>query len=60
MKISEFKRYLESLGVVITNKTKHWELRYNGKRTILKRHPGQEIAPFYKNAILKQLGIDIK
>ena len=57
MKIQEFKRYLESLGVSVTNKTRHWELRYKGKRTILKRHPSQEIAPFYAKAILKQLGI---
>lgn len=57
MKISEFKRDLERKGVEITNKTRHWELRYKEKRTILKRHPSQEIAPKYAKAILKQLGL---
>ena len=57
MKISEFKRYLESIGVEVTNRTNHWKLRYKGKQTILKRHLSQEIANFYAKSILKQLGI---
>ncbi len=55
MKISEFKRWLESQGVLVKNGTNHWKLYHNGKQTTLPRHPGKELKEGTKNAILKQL-----
>ena len=55
MKISEFKRYLEKMGVEVKNGTRHWLLKYNGKRSTLLRHPTKEIDPRYAKKILKDL-----
>ena len=57
MKISEFKRWLESQGVTIENGTRHWKLYFQGKQSTLPRHPGQELNENLKKAILKQLGL---
>ena len=57
MKISEFKRYLEKMGVEVKNGTRHWLLKYNGKRSTLLRHPTKEIDPRYAKKILKDLGL---
>lgn len=57
MKISEFKRWLESLGVEVKNGSKHWKLYYLGKQSTLPRHPSEELAEGTRKAILKQLGL---
>jgi mRNA interferase HicA len=57
LKISEFKRWLESQGVEFRNGTNHWKLYLNGKQSTLPRHPAQELKEGTRNAILKQLGL---
>lgn len=55
---SEFRRWLESQGVDVSNGTNHLKLRYNGKRSVMPRHPGDEIKEPLRKAILKQLGLN--
>ncbi|SUX73580.1 Probable mRNA interferase HicA [Citrobacter freundii] len=43
MKQSEFRRWLESQGVVVTNGSNHLKLRYHGRRSVMPWHPGDEI-----------------
>ena len=57
VKISEFKRWLESQGVQVADGRSHWKLYYNGKQTVLPRHPSKELKEGTRRAILKQLGI---
>lgn len=57
MKISEFKRWLESLGVQVSNGANHWKLTHNGRHSVLPRHPGKELKEGTRKAILKQLGL---
>ena len=57
VKTPQFKRSLEKRGVKITNGDGHWHLRYQGKWTILKRHPAKEISNVHMRNILKQLGL---
>ena len=57
VKTSQFKKYLESLGVIVTNGKNHWHLRYKEKWTILKRHPSQELSNVHRDRILRQLGL---
>lgn len=57
MKISEFKRWLESQGVQISNGANHWKLTFGDKRSVLPRHPAQELKEGTRSAILKQLGL---
>ncbi|WP_277268302.1 type II toxin-antitoxin system HicA family toxin [Pantoea septica] len=57
MKQSEFRRWLESQGVEVSNGTNHLKLRYNGKRSVMPRHPGSEIKEGLRKAIIKQLGL---
>jgi mRNA interferase HicA len=57
VKISEFKRWLESQGVDVANGAKHWKLSYQGKSSTLPRHPSQELKDGTRRAILKQLGL---
>lgn len=58
MKRSEFRRWLESQGVEVTNGTNHLKLRYQGKRSVMPRHPGSEIKEPLRKAIIKQLGLN--
>lgn len=55
MKISEFKRWLESQGVRVENGTNHWKLYFNGEKSILARHPAKELKEPVRHGILKQL-----
>lgn len=55
MKISEFKRWLESQGVLIKDGTNHWKLYRNGLQSTLPRHPSKELKEGTRRAILKQL-----
>ncbi|ATF49439.1 type II toxin-antitoxin system HicA family toxin [Citrobacter freundii] len=57
MKQSEFRRWLESQGVDITHGSNHVKLRYQGRRSVMPRHPGDEIKEALRKAILKQLGL---
>ncbi|WP_260864360.1 type II toxin-antitoxin system HicA family toxin [Citrobacter sp. Marseille-Q6884] len=57
MKQSEFRRWLESQGVEVTQGANHLKLRYQGKRSVMPRHPGDEIKEALRKAILKQLGL---
>lgn len=57
MKISEFKRWLESQGVTITEGSNHWKLYHKGKQSVLPRHPSKELKEGTRKAILKQLGM---
>ncbi|WET42673.1 type II toxin-antitoxin system HicA family toxin [Citrobacter enshiensis] len=57
MKQSELRRWLESQGVEVTNGANHLKLRYHGKRSVMPRHPGDEIKEPLRKAILKQLGL---
>jgi mRNA interferase HicA len=57
MKISEFKRWLESQGVKVEGGTKHWKLYNNDKQSTLPRHPSKELKEGTRKAILKQLGM---
>ncbi|MBB3193917.1 type II toxin-antitoxin system HicA family toxin [Roseateles terrae] len=57
MKISEFKRWLESQGVVVTQGTRHWKLKKGDRAAVLPRHPGKELKTGTQKAIVKQLGL---
>ena len=57
MKISEFKRWLESQGVDFKEGGKHWKLYLNGKQSTLPRHPSKELKDGTRRAIIKQLGL---
>ncbi|WP_369793420.1 type II toxin-antitoxin system HicA family toxin [Xylophilus sp. Leaf220] len=57
VKISEFKRWLESQGVRVENGTNHWRLYLNDKISTLPRHPSKELKEGTRRAILKQLNI---
>jgi mRNA interferase HicA len=51
---------LERLGCSVKDGTKHWIVYYQGLRTTIPRHPGQEIKTGTYHGILKQLGIQEK
>jgi mRNA interferase HicA len=57
VKQSEFRRWLESQGVEVSNGTNHLKLRNNGKRSVMPRHPGAELKEPLRKAIMKQLGL---
>lgn len=57
MKQSEFLKWLKKQGVTATQGTKHLRLHYNGKSTILPRHPSQELPTGTVEAVKKQLGL---
>jgi len=57
VKISEFKRWLESQGAEFKNGANHWKVYLNGKQTTLPRHPSQELKEGTRQGILKQLGL---
>jgi len=54
---SELKRKLERLGCTFTQGTKHLVVHYKGNRTLMPRHPSQEIKTGTYHGILKKLGI---
>ncbi|WP_179038250.1 type II toxin-antitoxin system HicA family toxin [Limnobaculum xujianqingii] len=57
MKQSEFRRYLESQGVVVKNGTNHLILLGPNGRSAMPRHPSKEINEKLRKAILKQLNL---
>jgi mRNA interferase HicA len=54
---SELKRMLAKLGCTFEQGSRHLIVRYQGKRTLMPRHPSQEIHTGTYHAILKKLGI---
>ena len=58
MTASELKRKLARLGCKFEEKTRHLQIHYRGKTTVMPRHPSKEIATGTLKAILKQLGIE--
>ena len=58
MKQSEFRRWLESQGVDVANGSNHLKLRFQGRRSVMPRHPSDEIKEPVRKAILKQLGLN--
>lgn len=57
MKQREFRRWLESQGVEVSDGTNHLKFRYQDKRSVMPRHPGDEIKEPLRKAIIKQLGL---
>ena len=59
MKQSEFRRWLESQGVDVANgqQKPFGKLRFHGRRSVMPRHPCDEIKEPLRKAILKQLGL---
>ena len=57
MKQSEFRRWLESQGVVAKDGANHLKLYRNGRQSTMPRHPGKEIHETLRKAIIKQLGL---
>jgi len=57
VKQSEFKRWLAAQGVEFKDGTNHLKLFYQGKQTVMPRHPGKEIPEPLRKVILKQLGL---
>jgi mRNA interferase HicA len=54
---SELKRKLAKLGCTFEQGTRHLIVRYQRNRTLMPRHPSQEIQTGTYYAILKKLGI---
>jgi mRNA interferase HicA len=48
---------LAKLGCTFEQGSRHLIVRYQGKRTLMPRHPSQEIHTGTYHAILKKLGI---
>lgn len=57
VKQSEFKRWLAAQGVEFKDGTNHLKLFYQGRQTVMPRHPGKEIPEPLRKSILKQLGL---
>ena len=49
---------LESQGVDVANGSNHLKLRFQGRRSVMPRHPSDEIKEPLRKAILKQLGLN--
>jgi len=57
MTAGELKRKLAKLGCTFEQAARHLVVSYQGKRSLLPRHPGREIKTGTYRGILKQLGI---
>lgn len=57
MTASELRRKLERVGCTFENGKKHLVVYYKGERSLMPRHPGQEIKRGMYFCILKKLGI---
>ena len=53
MKQSEFRRWLESQGVDVANGSNHLKLRFHGRRSVMPRHPCDEIKEPLRKAIMR-------
>jgi mRNA interferase HicA len=57
MTASELKRKLAKAGCTFEDRTRHTRIFFEGRESIMPRHPSQEIKKGTLRAILKQLGI---
>ncbi|MDH2999498.1 mRNA interferase [Chelonobacter oris] len=57
MKQSEFLRWLIAQGVEKKEGANHIKLYFNGKQSVLPRHPSKELATGTVKAVKKQLGL---
>ncbi len=57
MKHNQFIDELRKLGVVLVEGKRHYKAYFNGRQTVVKRHPAQEYSRQYMNLIKRQLGI---
>lgn len=57
MKQSAFRRWLERQGVEVKQGTNHLKLYYQGRQSVMPRHPNKEIGQGLRKAIIKQLGL---
>ena len=57
MKQSEFLRWLRSQGVEVQDGSRHLKLYFNGKQTVLPRHPSHELKTGLIEGVKKQLGL---
>jgi mRNA interferase HicA len=57
MTASELKRKLAKLGCTFEQATRHLIVYYQGKRTLMPRHPSKEIKTGTYRGILSKLGI---
>jgi mRNA interferase HicA len=55
---SELKRKLAKLGCTFRQGKKHLVIYYRGRRSLMPRHPSQEIKTGTYRGILKRLGIE--
>jgi mRNA interferase HicA len=55
---NELKRKLAKLGCTFEKNTKHEKVLFQGRATVMPRHPAKEVAFGTLKAILKQLGIE--
>ena len=58
MKHKEFIDELKGLGVVLEDGKRHYKAYFNGKQTVVKRHPTQDCSKQYMSLIKRQLGIN--
>lgn len=57
MKHKDFIDELKSLGVKLKDGTRHYKAYYNGKQTVVLRHPTREYSQDYLKRVKKQLGL---
>ncbi|WP_245608542.1 type II toxin-antitoxin system HicA family toxin [Stenoxybacter acetivorans] len=57
VKQSEFLRWLLAQGVEVKDASRHLKLYYNGKQTILPRHPSKELPKGLVEGVKKQLSL---
>jgi len=58
MRFSEFKRWLQSKGVIFKPGKKHDKVYFAGKQTVFPRHQSQEVGEDFRKRLLKQLGLE--
>lgn len=58
MRVSEFKRWLESRGAEFKPGKKHFKVYLGDKRSTFPRHMSQEVGETLRKLILKQLGLE--
>lgn len=57
MKHLELVKTLKKLGVRVTQGTNHLKLSYGNRKTVMVRHPSQEVSPESFKNIKRQLGL---
>ena len=57
MKVSEFRRWLQAQGAVFVEGARHTRVLFEGRQSVIPRHPSHELLDGTRWAILKQLGL---